>query len=72
MKKKLRVDEKLHSELGIKVENRKFEEAFMRVNKLDNILRMMTSNSLMKMIRVSTSIFFKVASIRFSSPSSLL
>jgi len=31
MKKKLRVDEKIINELGIKVENRKFEEVLLRV-----------------------------------------
>jgi len=31
MKKKLRVDEKIINELGIKVENRKLEEVLLRV-----------------------------------------
>ena len=31
MKKKLRVDEKIHGDLGIKVEAKKFEEAFLKV-----------------------------------------
>jgi len=31
MKKKLRVDEKIHGDLGIKVEAKKFEEIFIKV-----------------------------------------